>query len=64
MTALHSRPAAVVRHSTDALAVTRSMTTFRAALPLVRALILAGLAVAIILFGLPAILAFGAASPL
>ena len=54
--------AAVVRHSTDPLVVTRTMATFRAAMPLVRALILAGLAVAVILFGLPAILS--AASPL
>jgi hypothetical protein len=38
------------------------MATFRAAMPLVRALILAGLAVIVILFGLPAILS--AASPL
>jgi hypothetical protein len=55
---------AVVRHSAQALAVPRSMTTFRAALPLVRALLLAGLAVALILFGLPAVLAFAAAAPL
>lgn len=54
----------IVRHSTDAVAVTPSMTTFRAALPLVRALVLAGLAVALILFGLPAVLAFAAAAPL
>ena len=54
--------AQVVRHSTDSLAVTRTMATFRAAMPLVRALILAGLAVIVILFGLPAILS--AASPL
>ena len=53
-----------VRHSAKALAVTPSMTTFRAALPLVRALLLAGLAVVLILFGLPAVLAFGAAAPL
>ena len=64
MTADSGQSARFVRHSTDALAVTRSMTTFRAALPLVRALILAGLAVVIILFGLPAILAFAEASPL
>ena len=55
---------AVVRHSADALTVTGSMTTFRAALPVVRAFVLAGLAVALILFGLPAVLAFAAASPL
>ena len=55
---------AVVRHSTDALAVTGSMTTIRLALPFVRALVLASLAVVLILFGLPAVLAFAAASPL
>jgi hypothetical protein len=59
-----SHSTGVVRHSTDALAVTGSMITFRAALPIVRALILAGLAVVLILFGLPAVLAFAAASPL
>lgn len=59
---IHSQ--AVVRHSTDALAVTGSMATFRSALPIVRALVLAGLAVVLILFGLPAVLAFAAASPL
>lgn len=58
------RSTELVRHSTGALAVTRSMTTFRAALPLVRALILAGLAVVLILFGLPAVLSAAAASPL
>lgn len=57
-------PATVARHSTNALAVTRSMTTVRAALPLVRALILAGLAVVLILFGLPAVLSAAAATPL
>ena len=40
------------------------MAMFRAALPLVRALILAGLAVVLILFGLPAVLAFAAAATL
>jgi hypothetical protein len=40
------------------------MATFRAALPIVRAVVLAGLAVILILFGLPAVLAFAAASPL
>lgn len=40
------------------------MTTFRAALPFVRAIILAGLAIVLILFGLPAVLAFGAVAPL
>lgn len=40
------------------------MTTFRAALPFVRAIILAGLAIVLILFGLPAVLAFGAVTPL
>jgi hypothetical protein len=40
------------------------MVTLRAAMPFVRALILAGLAVALILFGLPAILGIAAAAAL
>jgi hypothetical protein len=36
------------------------MTTLRAAMPLVRAFILAGLAIVLIMFGLPAILGFAA----
>jgi hypothetical protein len=58
------RTTAAMRHSTGTLVVTRSMTTFRAAMPLVRALLLAGLAVVLILFGLPAVLSAAAASPL
>jgi hypothetical protein len=54
----------VIRHSTDDMAVTRSMTVLRAALPFVRALILAGLAIILVLFGLPAVLAFAAAATL
>ena len=38
------------------------MTTLRAAMPLVRVFILAGLAIALILFGLPAILGIAAAA--
>jgi hypothetical protein len=40
------------------------MITLRAAMPFVRALILAGLAIALILFGLPAILGVAAAAAL
>ena len=40
------------------------MATLRAAMPFVRALILAGLAIALILFGLPAILGIAAAAAL
>jgi hypothetical protein len=40
------------------------MVSLRAALPLVRAFILAGLAIALILFGLPAILGIAAAAAL
>ena len=40
------------------------MATLRAALPFVRAFILAGLAIALILFGLPAILGIAAAAAL
>jgi len=57
-------PQPQVRHTAGGLAVTRSMATIRAALPFVRALILAGLAIVLILFGLPAVLAFAAAATL
>lgn len=40
------------------------MVTFRAAMPFLRAFILAGLAIALILFGLPAILGIAAAAAL
>ena len=49
-----------VRHTIGGVAVTGTMTTFRAAIPFVRALVLAGLAILLILFGLPAVLAYAA----
>ena len=54
----------VVRHSTDGWAVTGSMTAIRAAMPLIRALILAGLVTVLIMVGLPVMLEIAAASSL
>jgi len=54
----------IARHSMDGLAVTGSMATIRAALPLIRALIVAGLVTALIMVGLPAMLEIAAASSL
>ena len=53
-----------MHHSPGGLAVTRSMAMIRAALPFVRALILAGLVTVLILFGLPAVLTIAAAATL
>ena len=50
----------VARHSPRRGFVKRSMTSLRAALPLLRAVVLAGLAIALIMFGLPALLGFAA----
>ena len=50
----------VARHSPRRGLVTRSMTSLRAALPLLRAVVLTGLAIALIMFGLPALLGFAA----
>jgi len=52
----------VVRHSTDGLAVTRSMTTIRVAMPLIRALIVAGFVTVLIMVGLPVMLDIAAAA--
>jgi hypothetical protein len=49
-----------VRHSRRTGFVKPSMTTLRAAMPLIRAFVLAGLAIALIMFGLPAILGYAA----
>jgi len=57
---LRSQP--TLRHTAGAAAVTRSMTTLRAAMPFVRAIVLVGLVVVLIMFGLPAVLAIGAAA--
>ena len=53
---------AAARHRPRAGIVTRTMVTLRAALPLVRALILAGLAIYLILFALPTVLGIAAAA--
>jgi hypothetical protein len=50
------------RHSRRGGYVTGTMTTLRGALPLVRALILAGLAIYLILFALPAVFGMAAAA--
>lgn len=52
----------VVRHTSEGLAVTGSMARFRAAVPLIRALILAGVVTILIMVGLPAVLAIASAS--
>ena len=57
-----AQPVQAVRHSRRTEIVKPSMTTLRAAMPLVRVFILAGLAIALILFGLPAILGIAAAA--
>jgi hypothetical protein len=54
----------VVRNTSDGLPVTGSMTRFRAAVPFLRALVLAGIVIALIMFGLPRVLAIAAAAPL
>ena len=54
----------IVRHTSDGLPVTNSMTSFRAAVPFIRALILVGIVIALIMFGLPRVLAIAAAAPL
>ena len=52
----------VVRHTTDVLPVTGTMARFRAAVPFIRALILAGIVTILIMVGLPAVLAIASAS--
>ena len=54
----------VVRNTSDGLPVTGSMARFRAAAPFLRALILVGIVIVLIMFGLPKVLAFAAAAPL
>ena len=60
MSTLPAEPLA--RHSTEATRVTRTMTPFRAAVPLVRALFLATVVTALIMIGLPAVLAIARAA--
>ena len=52
----------LARHRSDGMPVISSMAVLRAAAPFLRALILAGIVTAIIMIGLPAVLAIAAAS--
>lgn len=52
----------IVRHTSTGLPVTRSMTRFRAAVPFLRALVLVGIVIVLIMFGLPRVLAIAAAA--
>lgn len=52
----------IARHTAEGLPVIRSMAFLRAVAPLLRALILAGIVTALIMIGLPAMLAIAAAS--
>ena len=52
----------ISRHTADGVPVTRSMALLRAAVPFVRALFLAGIVTALIMIGLPAVLAIAASS--
>jgi hypothetical protein len=54
----------LARHSAEGLPVTRTMTVLRAAAPFLRALILAGIVTALIMIGLPRVLAIAAAASL
>ena len=51
-----------IRHTAGAMAVTRRMGTVRAAIPFVRALVLAALVTLLIMIGLPAMLQIAAAA--
>ena len=53
-----------IRHNADDLPVTSAMARWSFALPLIRALILAGIVIVLIMFGLPRVLAFAAAASL
>lgn len=57
-----ARPAGELRHSPRTEFVKRTMTYLRAAMPFIRAVILAGVAIYLILFGLPAVLGIAAAA--
>ncbi len=52
------------RHNTDDLPVTTAMARSSVALPFIRALILAGIVIVLIMFGLPRVLAIAAAASL
>jgi hypothetical protein len=53
-----------VRHNPDDLPVTTAMARWSFALPIIRALILAGIVIVLIMFGLPRVLAIAAAASL
>jgi hypothetical protein len=50
------------RHNADDMPVTTAMARWSVALPFIRALILAGIVIVLIMFGLPRVLAFAAAA--
>jgi multisubunit Na+/H+ antiporter MnhC subunit len=54
----------IERHNEVDTAVSRSMARFRAAAPLLRALILVGIVIVLIMFALPRVLAIAAAASL
>jgi hypothetical protein len=53
-----------MRHNADDPSVTTAMARWSVALPFIRALILAGIVIFLIMFGLPRVLAFAAAASL
>jgi hypothetical protein len=55
------RPMAT-RHRTAPVSVTRPVDIIRASIPLIRSLFMAAVATALIMIGLPAVLALGAAA--
>ena len=60
----NSKAGDVVRHMPENSSVTRSMANLHAAAPLIRVLILIGLVIVLIMFGLPSVLAIAAAATL
>ncbi|HSH22293.1 MAG TPA: hypothetical protein VK992_06745 [Candidatus Caenarcaniphilales bacterium] len=59
---MSTESSSVERHSVAEPSVTRAVETLRAAMPFVRPLVLAVIATALIMIGLPAVLALGAAA--
>jgi hypothetical protein len=62
MTTRTLTPESEARHKTSDVAVTGTMARWSFALPFIRALILAGIVIVLIMFGLPRVLAFAAAA--
>jgi multisubunit Na+/H+ antiporter MnhC subunit len=52
----------IARHSEETSTVSRSMARFRAAAPLLRALVLVAIVIVLIMFALPRVLAIAAAA--